>query len=254
MTSLGVGTRRWVEATGGALGAMDRLAILGQGALAASRLPAELLGRLGLIAVRDRTQPSLVPTAETEATRLAEAAWSKLSPAFLSCHSRRTYAWARIIAAQDEIRDGDFDDELLYVCCLLHDLGLATEPTSSVRLGCFTLTGARALREIGLAASWDEERIRRGEEAITLHLNPRVTPRRGIEAHLLCRSSQLDALGIGMWKVSRTNRRRVFAGCPLDPDQRRGFSELFDIGRHAPKSRARMYWCFGSKWWFRFGP
>jgi hypothetical protein len=47
---------------------------------------------------------------------------------------------------------------------------------------------------------------------------------------------------------------RVFDECPPNPEQRRGFSELFDIRRHAPKSRARMYWYLGSRWWFRLGP
>jgi hypothetical protein len=254
MRSERVGTRSWVRATGGSLRPRDRFAILSQATIAIAGLPAEILGRSGLIAGRDSVSPHVTPSVVTDATKRADALCSGLSPAFLQSHSRRTYSWARILAALDKVPVHEIDDEILYVSCLVHDLGLATAPPSSVRLQCFTLRGAHALREIATAARWEEERIRRGEEAITLHVNPRVPARGRIEAHLLSRGSQLDAIGIGMWRVSPQDKARVFAAHPLDSDQRRGFSELFDGRRHAPKSRARMYSHLGSTWWYRFGP
>jgi hypothetical protein len=254
MRSERVGTRSWVKATGGALRPRDRVAILCQAAVAMGGLPAEILGRNGLIAGRDSVFHHVTASVVTDATERADALCSGLSPAFLQSHSRRTYSWARILAALDNVPVHEIDDEMLYVSSLLHDLGLATAPPSSVKLKCFTLRGAQTLRDIATAAGWDEERIRRGEEAIALHVNPRVPARGQIEAHLLSRGSQLDAVGIGMWRVSFPDRGSVFGAFPPDPDQRRGFSELFDGKRHAPKSRARMYSYLGSRWWYRFGP
>jgi hypothetical protein len=159
--------------------------------------------------------------------------------------------WARSLAALEGVPDHLLDDELLYMACLLHDVGLSTATMQRDLPRCFTLSGALAFRDIAAAEAWDEDRIRRGEEAITLHMNPRVPARQGIEAHFLSRASRLDALGIGEWKVDRRDQRDVFADNPLDPDQKNGFSQLFDIRRHAPRSRARMYWYFGSTWLFR---
>jgi hypothetical protein len=162
--------------------------------------------------------------------------------------------WARILAALDGVPDHLIDDELLYVACLMHDAGLSAAAKSSDMLRCFTLSGAQALREIAAAEAWDEARIRRGEDAITLHMNPRVRTLQGIEAHFLARASQLDAIGIDMWKVHKANQREVFSAYPLQTDQRIGFSKLFNVSFHGPRSRARMYWYFGSTWWFRLGP
>jgi HD superfamily phosphodiesterase len=177
-----------------------------------------------------------------------------MAPPFLGSHSHRTYAWARIIATQSGIPEGEVDDELLYVTCLLHDLGLSEAPPWQSQPGCFTLVGAQALRRIGTAAGWDHERIRRGEEAITLHMNPRVSAKRGLEAHLLTRASQLDAMGVGLSRVTRDCRNRVFASYPKNGQQKRGFSALFGMAHHRPKSRARMYRYLGSRWWFYLGP
>lgn len=50
---------------------------------------------------------------------------TEVSPAVLSDHCIRSYVFAREIAASQDQRSGvDYDDETLYLACLLHDLGL----------------------------------------------------------------------------------------------------------------------------------
>jgi len=250
MGSNRVGTKKWADATGGSLGIGDRLALLGQLAMVVGGLPGVILRRSRPIASGNPVGARVRPRVVTEAMRRAEAICCELVPEYLRCHSYRTYAWARTLVALDGISNDDIDDEVLYVSCLMHDVGLATTQRSFDRPGCFTLTGAQALRGI-TTGLWEEERISQGEEAITLHMNLRVPPSQGIAAHLLSRASQLEALGLGLWKVSKADRERVFSECPLDPAQKRGISDLFRRSRHARKSRARMYSAFGSTWLFR---
>jgi len=195
-----VGTRAWVEATGGILRPEERLSFIGQWLISGMQeLPAELLGRMGWKG-SDLVSPAPAePTVTQGAIERADAECSQMVPAFLQDHSHRSYLWAMLLAAHDRIPTAEIDEELLYVCCLLHDLGLSRTHPSLVGEKCFTMVGARVLREIATDAGWEEDRIRRGEEAITLHVNPRVITGQGLEAHLLTKATQLDAIGIGTW-------------------------------------------------------
>lgn len=250
-----VGTWAWARERRGALRFRDRVVVLAEGiSLLLDELPSQCLGRMGLTRGTRVALPNLDLPRSTKAIDRAEAVCSAMTPQFLQSHSIRTYLWAKVLAAQDHVPPRVIDDELLYVSCLLHDLGLSGNPSSFSLSGCFTIVGASELRAIGLAADWESARIRRGEEAITLHLNPRVPPKLGVEAHLLTRSSQVDAIGIGYWRIRDAHRREVLRRSPRSSDQTRGFSALFDSPHHPPKSRARMYRSLGSKWWFYLNP
>ncbi len=140
-------------------------------------------------------QPSDAPrppdtAASREAERLCEAA----CPAGLTNHCRRTFAWASLVARRRGIR---YDEELLYVACLLHDLGLTDAyPTPAGR--CFALTGATAAAAALRGTGWPEPRVVAAADAVALHLNVRVSVDQGAEAHLLHAGAALDVLGLGL--------------------------------------------------------
>ena len=46
----------------------------------------------------------------------------EVSPRFIANHSVRSYLFARELAAADGLTD--YDDELVFLGCLLHDLGV----------------------------------------------------------------------------------------------------------------------------------
>lgn len=174
----------WVEHTSGVLRAPDRVVILGQfGLLAVREVRTLASSEQGL--AKSSADPAMTLPAPTKAIDLAKAACTEFKPTFLLNHSLRTYIWARALGALDDRHEKDFDDELLYVICLLHDARLASQVTGRSPAGCFTFAGAELLRHIGKARRWSEERIQRGEEAVTLHMNPLVTLSQGVEAHLL---------------------------------------------------------------------
>ena len=90
-----------------------------------------------------------------------------VSPAFVAHHSVRSYVFARELTKAKGLRpDVDFDDELVFLSCLLHDLGATEYANGDQR---FEIDGAdaaaRFLREHELA----EARVSTVWQAIALH-------------------------------------------------------------------------------------
>src|SRR5258708_4339440 len=74
------------------------------------------------------------------------------SPAFVANHSVRSYLFARELAAAKGLRRGvDYDDELVFLSCILHDLGVTEYANGDQR---FEVDGAdaaaRFLRDHGV--------------------------------------------------------------------------------------------------------
>lgn len=136
--------------------------------------------------------PARVTAALGLAAQEAEAIYSEL-PTYLASHSQRTYLWGSALGTHDGL---DYDEELLYISCLLHDRGL---PPAVERRDekCFTLASASVADEHARRSGWPKERAASLSEAITLHLNPWVSPAQGIEAHLLNAGAAVDVAGCG---------------------------------------------------------
>lgn len=100
----------------------------------------------------------------------------------LADHSFRSYLFARVLADHLEVvPDQDYDEQLLFAACVLHDMGLSEAGDGSQR---FEVDGAdlaaRLLTDQGLPsvevdAVW---------EAIALHTSPGIAERRGLLCHL----------------------------------------------------------------------
>lgn len=113
-------------------------------------------------------------------TPLARAALGLVTAAESECianHSIRSYLFARLMARSTGMVSGrEYDDRLLFLACVMHDLGLAPEGEHTQR---FELVGAdRAaefLTEHGLPAA----EVDAVWEAIALHTTPQIAERRG---------------------------------------------------------------------------
>src|ERR1700756_409305 len=102
-----------------------------------------------------------------------------VSPAFVAHHSLRSYLYGRELAAAKGLRPGvDYDDELVFLSCILHDLGVTEYANGDQR---FEVDGAdaaaRFLRDHGI----QEERITTVWQAVALHPHPRLAARVGAE-------------------------------------------------------------------------
>ncbi|GAA1342013.1 HD domain-containing protein [Saccharothrix algeriensis] len=105
-------------------------------------------------------------------------------------HSIRTYLYGRFLGEQRGWRpDEDYDDELLFLGCVLHDVGLSEEGNGDQR---FDVDGAdlaaRFLTERGVAA----DRVEVVWDAIALHLTFEVAQRKRPEIALVTAGAGYD--------------------------------------------------------------
>jgi hypothetical protein len=154
------------------------------------------------------------------------------SPALLN-HSVRSYLWGTMYGRAHGIA---FDDELLYVSALLHDIGL-TDAFDSHRLP-FEDAGGQLAWVFGVAAGWPVERAARATEIIVLHMRDDVSPAVDPESHLLQVATSWEVVGRRPEEFPPDARTKILARYP-----RLGFGAEFlscfeDQARRKPGSAA----------------
>ncbi|MFC0037805.1 HD domain-containing protein [Actinomadura rayongensis] len=207
----------------------------------------------GDLLTRFRRPPraDLAAPAEPPDSRLARdilaLATEAYSPALLG-HCQRCWYWADTFARIDGVR---YDPELLYAACLLHDIALGGP---DVPASCFAVHGAHLAQQRLHDWGLPDDFAATVAEAITLHMNPRVSLREGPEAHLLHAAAHLDVAGTRAVQIPRTRLREVIARHPRD-----GFAD--DFGRRfrheaavRPRSRAAVAWRLGMRVPLRLNP
>ncbi|WP_390893322.1 HD domain-containing protein [Mycobacterium deserti] len=143
------------------------------------------------------------------------AAWTlafDVSPAFIANHCVRSYLFARELAAANGLRSGvDYDDELVFLACLLHDLGVTEYGTGDQR---FEVEGAdaavRFLREQRVA----EDRANTVWQAIALHTSVGLAERFGPEQSVAFQGISLDINGFEKDRLSAGLVERINATWP----------------------------------------
>jgi hypothetical protein len=181
-----VGTWSWAQSTGGSLRRRDRAELLRQGVLA--RLAVWAPGRAHALGRIELPTPP-----DSALARSAEERVRELSDDWLYAHCLRTWAYSALLAAGEAV---PHDRELLYLACVLHDLGLtAAHDRVDDTACCFAVEGARAAQALVRSGGASAERARVVAEAISLHLNIAVPRRLGAEAYLLSRGVSLDTVG-----------------------------------------------------------
>ena len=113
-----------------------------------------------------------------------------VSEDFIYHHTVRSYLFARELAAVDGPHD--VDDELLFLACVLHDLGATDYANGDQR---FEVDGAdaaaRFLRDQGV----DDARVATVWNAIALHTSPGLAHRFGVIAGTAQRGIAADVVG-----------------------------------------------------------
>jgi predicted HD phosphohydrolase len=126
---------------------------------------------------------------DSNLARQAEDLLRSVAPPFLTNHSFRSHFFAVALADREGVR---FDEELLYVAALLHDIGLVEEFDSG---RCFEEDSADTAARLVKQEKWEAERRDRLAEAIRLHLATDIALDDGPEAYLLWHSTGLDVSG-----------------------------------------------------------
>jgi hypothetical protein len=113
-----------------------------------------------------------------------------IEPPAIFNHSMRSYLYGRFLGEEQGRRpDVDYDDELLFLGCVLHDAGLSDQGDSEHP---FDIDGAdhaaRFLTDQGMA----DERVEIVWDAIALHLHPDIALRKRPEIALVSAGSGFD--------------------------------------------------------------
>ncbi|GAA3140218.1 hypothetical protein GCM10010466_34120 [Planomonospora alba] len=137
-------------------------------------------------------------------------------------HSMRSYLYGRFIGEQQGLRpDADYDDELLFLGCVLHDVGLSDEGDGDQR---FDLDGAdlaaRFLTDLGVPA----ERVEVVWDAVALHLCHDIALRKRPEIALVSAGAGFDLGPDGPYTLPAGYADRVHAEFP----RLRASAVLFD--------------------------
>ncbi len=116
-----------------------------------------------------------LPTSELAVA--ADTLVSDVASAIIYNHSVRSYLFAREVAGAHGLQpDADYDDELVYLSCILHDLGATDHANGDQR---FEIDGADAAAEFLRAHDVDEARAQTVWNAIALHTSDGIAHRFG---------------------------------------------------------------------------
>lgn len=146
----------------------------------------------------------------TPAARAAfEVATAYYSPALLN-HCLRSYQWGVLQAKRRGI---PFDDEMLYVTAMLHDLGLVSVfDTKDVT---FEKSGADLAWLFGAAAGWSLERLTHAGAVIINHMaDDLLAPDDDAESYLLSIATALDISGSNLADWDESERGEVVSRYP----------------------------------------
>jgi hypothetical protein len=151
--------------------------------------------------------------AAAEAERLARAESSPM----LYGHALRSYFYAALLAARDGMR---YDAELLYVGCVLHDIGLTPRFADPIRP--FEQISADTCAELAEGHGWALGRRYRLHRAVVLHMAPTLPPAEDTEVLLLEAGVACDVTGARSQEVSARAIDELLARYP-----RAGFKREF---------------------------
>lgn len=149
---------------------------------------------------------------DTDLTRRAHAFAYDIESEALANHSVRSYLFGRAAAEHNDLRPGaDYDDEVLFLACVLHDVGLTEQGDGDQR---FELDGADLaegfVREQGLA----DDRARLVWEAIVFHTSTGIAHRLRPETALAHAGIGVDVTGQGADRLPEGFADRVHATYP----------------------------------------
>ena len=160
--------------------------------------------------------PAIVFPQTPAATAALSVATRFYTPALLN-HCLRAYVWGSMYGIAHGIA---FDDELLYVSAMLHDIAL-TDVFDSHRVP-FEEAGGELAWVFGMAAGWLPDRSARATEIIVTHMRDAVTAAADPESHLLQVATGFEVVGRRSEEFPAQVRATILARYP-----RLGFGNEF---------------------------
>lgn len=227
-----VGSSAWISRIDGALNTREQVRFApAAGGREVGVLAALLSRRPGRVLDADRTPPDTKPV-----TEIAELSATAL-PAALFGHSLRSWLWGSMIAEIDGI---EYDEELLHVAALLHDLALSQTHRPGDGAACFAVHGASTAPELVLDAGAHVDFAEKVAGAIAAHFNVSVPLSWGAR-HISCTPALMsDVVGLRLGEIAASTVADMLRRVP-----REGFTDCFIEATRAetgtrPRSRAAL--------------
>jgi len=141
-------------------------------------LPLALASMLDQHRVMTTNTTDLVPALpDNPLAHAALALVTSTEPASIANHSIRSYLFASLLADHRGVEMGrDLDPQLLFLACVLHDIGLTADGDREQR---FEVDGADLAAEFLTAEGFPAAAVDGVWEAIALHTSPGIAERRG---------------------------------------------------------------------------
>ncbi len=158
---------------------------------------------------------SAIPFPDSSVALAANQLVLEASPPFLYYHCVRTYVFAHVLGSRERLH---YDQELLYLGALLHDLGL-TERFDDMHP--FEIAGANAARTFLLEQKFPAEKAEVVHQAIALHLLVEAEQQRP-EIALVHFGAIMDARGYRLEEVPSEVVHQILETYP-----RLGFKQAF---------------------------
>lgn len=140
-------------------------------------------------------------------------------------HSSRVYYWGALAGQHRGLK---VDQELLYVGCMFHDVGLTHEHCSCDKR--FEVDGANAARAFLEARGVDAAEVEKVWTAIALHTTPGIPEFMAPEIALLTAGVEMDVLGIDYEKFSDESREAVVRQHPRNANFKENIINAFYEG------------------------
>ncbi len=135
-----------------------------------------------------------------------------VAPDFVANHSLRSYLFARELATAKGLHaDVDYDDELVFLSCILHDLGVTGHANGDQR---FEVDGADAAARFMRDHGVDETRVAPVWQAIALHTSTGLAHRFGAIQAIAQMGIAADIAGVDRQLLPAGYADRVHASWP----------------------------------------
>ena len=158
-----------------------------------------------------------------EATELVRDTESSL----LFNHSTRVYYFGSLAGKKRELK---FDQELLYIGAMFHDMGLT--PQHSSKSDRFEVDGANAARAFLRQQNIAQQDIDTVWTAIALHTTPGIPQYMHPVVALLTNGVEMDVLGIAYSEFSNVDREAIIAAYPRTEHFKEDIVQAFYDGIH----------------------
>ena len=168
--------------------------------LITSKLKENYTKLLYKIGIKSKIQFDLgaIEIPDSKLSKLALEEADKLCNPILLYHSYRTFFWSAGIALSERLH---YDQELLFVSSMLHDIGLTDTHNHICSQQCFANYGGTYANEF-VKKNDTESKASIIKTAIDMHLYPAVDKKKfSNEAYLLSKGASMDVIGSHYFQV-----------------------------------------------------